>query len=233
MPDLLLIALIAGLLAIDDRAGWQSLLGEPVFSSLIIGALLGAVRPALEVGVVLQLAWLSIGAARGTRRPNTVVGGVVGAGAANLAVQSSDPHAYVVVAGGVFVGLVAAELGAILGRAANEARERWLGNFRLPEIPPHPYAAASRKLAITVVGSALFVGVVDFFAVLLLLPLATRVALWLDAHVGADAAEGAAWWLACVAAIGLAAIVRAFGTRVLVRFLMVGVVAVLVVGWLR
>jgi mannose/fructose/N-acetylgalactosamine-specific phosphotransferase system component IIC len=234
MPDLLLIASIAGLLAIDDRAGWQSLLGEPVFSSLIIGALLGTLRPALEVGVVLQLAWLSIGAARGTRRPNTVVGGVVGAGAACLALsQPTDPRASIVVAAGVLMGLVAAELGAIAARAANGVRERWLGNFRLPEIPPQPFAAASRKLALTVVGSALFVGAVDFAAVLLLLPVATRVVLWLAGHLGADAATGAVWWLACVAAIGLAAVVRAFGTRVLVRFLVVGVVAVLVVGWFR
>src|SRR4029434_5431677 len=82
VPDILLIALVAGLLAIDDRAGWQSLLGEPVFSSLIVGLILGAVAPALQVGVVLQLAWLSIGAARGTRRPHTGVGGIVGAASA-------------------------------------------------------------------------------------------------------------------------------------------------------
>lgn len=234
MPDVLLIALIAGLLAIDDRAGWQSLLGEPVFSSLIIGVLLGSLRPALEVGVVLQLAWLSIGAARGTRRPNTVVGGVVGAGATSLALsQPTDPRASIVVAAGVLTGLVAAELGAIITRAANELRERWLDNFRLPEIPPQAYPAASQKLAFTVLGSSLFVGVVDFAAVLLLLPVAARVVLWLAARLGADAATGAAWWLACVSAIGLAAIVRAFGTRVLVRFLLVGMVSVLVVGWLR
>ena len=234
MPDVLLIALIAGWLAVDDRAGWQSLLGEPIFSSLIIGALLGTVRPALEVGLVLQLAWLSIGAARGTRRPNTVVGGVVGAGSASLALlHSGDPHASVVIAAGVLMGLVAAELGAGAGRVTGSLRERWLGNFRLPDIPPQPYAAASRKLAITVVGSVLFVGVVDFVVTLALLPLAVRVVNLLSTRLGTGAAVGATWWLACVAAIGVAAIVRAFSTRVLVRFLLVGVATVLVVGWLR
>lgn len=234
MPDVLLIALIAGLLAIDDRAGWQSLLGEPIFSALLVGALLGTVGPALTCGVVLQLAWLSIGAARGTRRPNTVVGGVVGPGATSLVLaQTGDPRESVVIACGVLMGLLAAEAGAVVARAAGELRERWLGDFRLPEIPPRPYQAASRNLAFTVIGAALLVGLVDFVTTLVVLPVATSLARMLSARLGADAAQGAVWWLACVSAIGVAAIARAFGTRALVRYLVLGVVAVVVVGWLR
>jgi mannose/fructose/N-acetylgalactosamine-specific phosphotransferase system component IIC len=234
MPDVLLIALIAGLLAIDDRAGWQSLLGEPVFSALIVGALLGTVGPALTCGVVLQLAWLSIGAARGTRRPNTVVGGVVGAGATSLVLaQTGDPRESVVIASGVLMGLLAAEIGAVATRAGGELRERWLGNFRLPAMPPQPYLVASRNLAFTVVGAALFVGVVDFVAALLMLPAATTLVRMLSVRLGADAATGASWWLACVSAVGLSAIVRAFSTRALIRYLVLGTVATLVVGWLR
>jgi hypothetical protein len=41
------------------------------------------------------------------------------------------------------------------------------------------------------------------------------------------------WWLVAVSAIGLAAIVRAFSTRVLVRFLALGVIATIAIGWLR
>jgi mannose/fructose/N-acetylgalactosamine-specific phosphotransferase system component IIC len=232
MPDVVLIALIAGLLAVDDRAGWQSLLGEPIFSALIIGLLLGTVGPALTCGVVLQLAWLSIGAARGTRRPNTVVGGVVGAGATSLVLaQTGDPRETVVVACGVLMGLLAAEAGAVVARAGGELRERWLGNFRLPE--PQSYLTASRNLAFTVFGAALFVGVIDFVTTLVLLPLATSLSRTLSVRLGADAAQGAAWWLACVAAIGVAAIARAFGTRALFRYLVLGAVAVVVVGWLR
>jgi len=234
MPDVVLIALIAGVLAIDDRAGWQSLLGEPIFSALIIGALLGTVGPALTCGVVLQLAWLSIGAARGTRRPNTVVGGVVGAGATSLVLaQTGDPRESLVIASGVLMGLLAAEIAAAFARAGGELRERWLGNFRLPEMPPAAYLVASRNLAFTVVGAALFVGLVDFVATLALLPVATKLTRMLTVRLGADAATGAVWWLACVSAIGIASIARAFGTRVLVRYLVLGVAAVLVVGWLR
>jgi mannose/fructose/N-acetylgalactosamine-specific phosphotransferase system component IIC len=233
MPDVLLIALIAGLLAIDDRAGWQTLLGEPIFSALIVGVLLGTVGPALTCGVVLQLAWLSIGAARGTRRPNTVVGGVVGAGATSLVLaQTGDPRESVVIASGVLMGLLAAEAGAVVARAGGELRERWLGNFRLPAMPPKPYEAASRNLAFTVIGAALFVGLVDFVTTLVVLPVATSLTRMLSARLGADAALGAAWWLACVSAIGVAAVARAFGTRALFRYLVLGAVAVVVVGWL-
>jgi len=230
MPDLLLIALIAGVLAIDDRAGWQTLLGEPVFSALIIGALLGNVLVALQCGVVLQLAWLSIGAARGTRRPNTVVGGVVGAAATCLALAATpDARASLVVATGVLMGLVAAEAGAFVWRGVGELRDRWLGDFQLPA----SYPAASRKLAATVVGSALFVGLADFVIVLLLLPLAVSATVFASEHLGKGAAVGAVWWLACVSAIGMASIMRAFSTRWMVRFLAAGAVAVALIGWLR
>lgn len=234
MPDVLLIAIIAGLLAIDDRAGWQSLLGEPIFSALIVGAILGTVGPALKCGVVLQLACLSIGAARGTRRPNTVVGGVVGAGATSLVLaQTGDPRETVVIASGVFMGLLAGEAGAVIARAAGEFRERWLGNFRLPEMPPGSYETASRNLVFTSIGAALLVGLVDFVTTLVLLPVAAGFTEMVGARLGADAASGAVWWLGCVSAIGVAAMARAFSTRALVRFLVLGGVAVAVVGWLR
>ncbi len=230
MPDLLLIAVIAGILAIDDRAGWQSLLGEPVFSSLIVGWVAGAMAPALQVGVVLQLAWLSIGAARGTRRPHTLLGGIVGAASTALVLaHDSDARTTVVVAAGVLAGLVAAELGAVALRATGTLRERWLGTFTLPS-NTHD---ASRKLSMTVIGAALLVGIVDFVLVLLMIPLGERMVRLFEARLGVGGGAGAAWWLVAVSAIGVAAVVRAFGTRVLVRFLAAGAAAVLLVGWLR
>jgi mannose/fructose/N-acetylgalactosamine-specific phosphotransferase system component IIC len=231
MSDVVLMALIAGVLAIDDRAGWQSLLGEPVFSAWIIGAITGTTVPALKVGIILQLAWLSIGAARGTRRPNTVVGGVIGAGAASIVLsRTGDPREGVIVAAGVLMGLLAAELGAMIGRATGVLRERWLGNFRLSDAS---LDAASRRLTLTVVGSALWIGLVDFVIVCLFMPVAVRVTEMFGARLGPHAAVGATWWLICVSAIGIAAVVRAFSTRVLIRFLALGALVTLVVGWLR
>jgi len=139
MHDVLLIAIIAGLLSLDDRAGWQSLLGEPVFSSLLVGLATGHVAVALRCGVALQFAWLSVGAARGSRRPHVVAGGVVGAGAACLALgRTGDPRELYVIATAVFTGLLAGEAGAFVSRVAGEGRERWLASFDCRRNPPSP-----------------------------------------------------------------------------------------------
>src|SRR6476660_3846784 len=102
MHDLLLIAVVAAILALDDRAGWQSLAGEPVVSSLIVG-----------------LAFGRVGAARGSRRPHAVVGGVVGAAATCLSLhRSGDPREPLVIGAAVFCGLLAGEAAQWLdGRA--------------------------------------------------------------------------------------------------------------------
>jgi hypothetical protein len=76
---------------------------------------------------------------------------VVGAGATSLVLaQTGDPRTSVVIASGVLMGLLAAEMGAVATRAGGELRERWLGTFRLPAMPPAPYLVASRNLALSV-----------------------------------------------------------------------------------
>jgi mannose/fructose/N-acetylgalactosamine-specific phosphotransferase system component IIC len=228
MHDYLLIAIIAGWLALDDRAGWQSLAGEPVFSALIVGLVFGGVGPALRCGVVLQLAWMSIGAARGSRRPNVVVGGVVGAGAACLSLsKSGDPREPLVIATAVLCGLIAGEAGQWVSMRAGIARERWLEKFQLPQDP----MVASRNLTLRVVGSAAYVALVDavfaFAAILLALPL-TEMAL---DRAGA-ATTLATVWLAALPALAIATIVHAFATRALARLVAVGFLLAMVVAWL-
>src|SRR5689334_20297696 len=133
MHDLLLIAIIAAVLALDDRAGWQSLAGEPVFSSLIVGLAFGHLGAALRCGVVLQCVWLSIGAARGSRRPHVLVGGLVGAATASLSLhRGGDPREPLVIGAAVFCGLVAGEVAQWIDARANRAREKWLEGFKLP-----------------------------------------------------------------------------------------------------
>ncbi|HEU4930279.1 MAG TPA: hypothetical protein VFU38_10665, partial [Candidatus Krumholzibacteria bacterium] len=68
---------------------------------------------------------------------------------------------------------------------------------------------------------------------LLLLPLGERLVELFNARLGSGGAAGARWWLMTVSALGVAATLRAFGTRVLVRFLAAGAAAVLLIGWLR
>ena len=228
MPDVILISLVAGLLGLDDRAGWQSLLGEPVFSAIIVGAITHQMPAALMAGVALQLVWFSIGAARGTRRPNTVVGGVVGTAAACLVLKhTGDTRVGFVVATAVFFGLLAGEAGAVIARAAGEWRERWLVRFRLPDTPE----AATRDLMVHVAGSALIVAVVNAAAVLVLLPVAAGLTDALTGRLGA-VAPGAQLWLNAQPAVAVAVIVLAFGNRALGRYAAMGLLVTLGLVWL-
>ncbi len=228
MHDILILSLVAGILAVDDRAGWQSLLGEPVFSAAIVGAVTHQMTAALAAGVALQFAWFSIGAARGTRRANVVVGGVVGTGAACLVLKTTgDLRTGFVVASAVFFGLLAGEAGAVLARAGSEVRERWLGRFRLPPGEPE----ASRSLATAVIGSAVLVGVIDAVAVLVMLPVAAGLT---DAFTGrmGGVAPGTTVWLAAVPALAAAVVIRAFSSRTWGRYAVLGFLVAVGAAWL-
>jgi len=228
MSDVLLLSLIAGLLALDDRAGWQSLLGEPVFAAVLVGAVTHQMSAALMTGVVLQLVWFSIGAARGTRRPNVVVGGVVGVAAACLVLKNTgDTRTGFVAATGAFTGLLAGEAGAVISRHAGELRERWLVRFHLPGSPE----AASRDLAVRVVGSALMVAGVNALSVLVMLPVAAGLTDLLTGRLGGVAA-GAELWLRAVPAVAGVAILFAFGNRTQGRYAALGCLLTLGLVWL-
>jgi len=220
MTDLLPIALIAGLLALDERAGWQSLLSEPVFSAAIIGALTGVLEPALQCGLVLQFVWLTIGQPRGTRRANVVVGGVVGAGTVCLVQNhTGEPNVAFVVAMGVVWGLVAGEFGARITEMTGSLRERRLEAFKLPA----DRAVASRNLTVAVVGSALFVVVAEILQVLFLLPTAAATTEALAARVTPSLAAGAKLWITVLPAFALVAVGRAFyQSRNPARFAIIG-----------
>jgi mannose/fructose/N-acetylgalactosamine-specific phosphotransferase system component IIC len=226
MHDLVIIAIIAGVLALDDRAGWQSLLAEPVFSGTLVGMVTGHPGAGMAAGVLLQLVWLSIGAARGSKRPNVVVGGVVGAGVMCLGLRKGADQAQLT-AYAVFLGLLAGEAGSWIAARTGRWRERWLEGFRLPADP----AAASRNLIVYTAGSALYVGLVDALVVLAALPLALRATdLFMD-RAGA-AAPGISLWSLAIPGLALAVIAHAFATRNLFRFLLLGFSFQVILTWL-
>ncbi|MDH4037545.1 MAG: PTS sugar transporter subunit IIC [Candidatus Krumholzibacteria bacterium] len=228
ISDVVLISVVAGLLALDDRAGWQSLLGEPVFVGLIVGAITHQMAAAMMAGVALQLVWFSIAAARGTRRPNTVVGGVVGIGAACLVLKTTgDTRVGFVVAAGVFFGLLAGEAGAVVSRAGGEIRERWLVGFRLPGTPE----AATRDLLARVVASAAIVALVNAASVLVMLPVAVGLGDALTGRLGGVSA-GAELWLNTLPAVAAVTVFTAFGNRALGRYAALGLLVTLGVVWL-
>ena len=228
MHDAVVIAIIAALLALDDRAGWQSLAAEPVFSSLIVGLCFGHVAAALRCGVALQLVWLSIGAARGSRRPNVVVGGVVGAAAASLSLQrTGDPREPLVVAAAVLCGLLAGEAAQWCESRVGTARERWLERFRLPR----DANVAARNLLLYSAGSALYTATVNATLAALGVAVCPSLATLIIDHAG-RAAAGMTAWLAVLPAIATATIAHAFATRALGRMAALGFLLAVVVAWL-
>jgi mannose/fructose/N-acetylgalactosamine-specific phosphotransferase system component IIC len=228
MHDLLVIAVIAAVLALDDRAGWQSLAGEPVFSAAVVGLLFGHVGPALRCGVVLQCVWLSIGAARGSRRPNVVVGGVVGAATACLSLHhSGDPREALVIGAAVFCGLVAGEAAQWVDARANSAREKWLESFRLPT----DVNVASRNLILYSTGSALYTAAVNAALAALGVAVCLRLADLIIDKAG-PSASGVAAWAAALPAIAVATVAHAFATKAMGRMAALGFLLAVVVAWL-
>jgi mannose/fructose/N-acetylgalactosamine-specific phosphotransferase system component IIC len=228
MHDLLVIAIIAAVLALDDRAGWTSLAGEPVFSALVVGLVFGHVGAALRCGVALQCVWLSIGAARGTRRPHALVGGVVGAAAACLSLhKSGDPREPLVIAAAVFCGLLTGEAAQWLDARVGIVRERWLERFRLPV----DANVAARNLTLYSVGSAFYTATVT--GLLAACGLAVCLSL---ADVIIDRAGGAmaslSLWASALPAIAVATIAHAFATRALGRVAALGFLLAVVLSWL-
>ena len=77
LEEILLLSALGGLLALDERVGWQSLLSQPVISGAVVGFVFGDFVTGVSVGVVLELVWLSILPMRGMRRPDAVAAFVV------------------------------------------------------------------------------------------------------------------------------------------------------------
>jgi mannose/fructose/N-acetylgalactosamine-specific phosphotransferase system component IIC len=228
MHDLLAIAIIAAILALDDRAGWTSLAGEPVFSSLIVGLVFGHVGAALRCGVALQCVWLSIGAARGSRRPNAMVGGVVGTAATCLLLhRNGDPREPLVIAAGIFCGLLVGEVAQFIDARAGTAREKWLEGFRLPA----DANVAARNLILYSSGGALYTAAVNGLVAAFGLAVCLRLADFIIDKAGLSAG-GVTMWAAALPAIAVATVAHAFATRALGRMAALGFLLAVVVAWL-
>jgi len=215
----------------DERAGWQSLLAHPVFTSILVGSLLGSMEAVLRVGVVLELVWLSILPMRGMRRPDTVSGGVVGlATTAIILRHTGDPREMFIVAAGVLVGLVVAEVGGGVHRSVNRLREAKLGDFEFPE---SGLAATARRL---VWYQTFSIGAQAFATALMVgvsLPIAIAVTERLTEVAAPWMVTGSHWWRDLLPAFGAAALVRSYWHKDLNRFLVLSAGVVLVVLWIR
>jgi mannose/fructose/N-acetylgalactosamine-specific phosphotransferase system component IIC len=135
MDPFISISLIAGLLALDDRAGWQGLLAQPVFASAIVGFVAGNIGSAIAVGVILEIIYMSILPMRGLHRPDHIAAGVVGGGTAALIIHyTADPRFALIVGVGVFTGLVAGEISSRVTMRLRNRLFRRLGEMDLAQM---------------------------------------------------------------------------------------------------
>ena len=223
---------LGGLLALDDRAGWQSLLAQPLFVSLLVGAVVGGVETALAVGVAMELVWLAILPMRGTRRPDGVAGAIAGAGTACILLRhTADPRVAFLVSSGVFAGLSVGEVAGILGRRLHRFRERRLGRFKPPA--DGDIRLAVRMLDIFHTVSLAQVFAVEAILVAIALPVSLVVAGWYTGLVGGSLPDGAVLWLELLPMFGAAAVIQLHWQRHSNRFVVLAAAVALVILWIR
>jgi len=224
----LVLSCLGGLAALDLRAGWQSLVAEPIVVGLAVGGVLGTPLAGLSVGLFLQLLWLSMPPMRGAERPDQVAGAVAGAAASSyLATRVLEPQVEYMVALGVFLGLVAAMAGRALGRPLWDVRDRWLAG--LGKAGPGYRGRIRRAYALGLGGIFLGEAVVVFPLVLASLAAAEPLA----GLLGGGARGGVLFWYALLPAFGVASVINLFGQKNLIRSLAVTTFVGVLVLWLR
>jgi PTS system mannose-specific IID component len=232
MNPFILLSLIGGLLGVDDRAGWQSLLAQPVFAATFVGLVTGEVAVALPVGLVLELVWLSILPMRGSMRPDQALGAIVGSGSVCLVAKyAGDPRIALLASVGILIGLVAGELGGHVSNRFLRTLNRRLCGVSFAADSGRRATAA--RLAWLHAGSLAYIFFVEALTVLVLLAPGYKLAEWSTARVDGLVADGAIVWSSLVAAIGAAAVVRMYWRRQTRRVLLLSVVLVVLVLWIR
>lgn len=230
--DFFALVALGGVLAIDDRAGWQGLLAQPLFAAILAGAIVGGVEHALVVGLTMELVWLAILPMRGARRPDSVAGAVVGAGAACFLVQQTgDVRVGFIVGTCAFAGLIVGELAGMAIRVLGRYHARRLGRFTArPDDGAREVAVRlDRYQAVSLSYLFLFEAVV----IALALPVTAVVVGVFTGRVDEPFATGARWWLDVLPALGAAAMIQHFWQRHSSRFLVVFAVLIMVVLWIR
>ncbi len=124
--DYLVVAVVAGLAAVERKGFLQAMLSRPVVLAPLVGLVLGDLRGGLLLGPPLELLWLGAVNMGASLPPNEALGTAAIAAAAVLSGQALGTGVTPAVA--VLAILVAAPLAA-LGRSTDRAIEEW--NVRL------------------------------------------------------------------------------------------------------
>ena len=229
--DIVILTGLAGLMAIDERAGWHSLFAQPVFAAALVGLVFDEFNVAVSVGLILELVWLSILPMRGTRRPDAVAGAVVGAGAACLLVRhTGDPRTVLVVSLCAVMGLICGEFAGALGRRFHAVRERALGGF-IQTVTDRTVVAP--WLTMYMLGSVCFVFTAEAILVGVMLPATVFAAEWITGSISGAFTSGAQVWADLVPALGAGAIIQTYWHKQQNRFLILCAGITLLLLWFR
>jgi len=227
--QLALLALISGVLAVDERAGWQGLLAQPVVSAALVGGILGDFTTGVSVGVILELVWLSILPMRGMRRPDAVAGAVVGSGTAVLLARNTgDPRTLFIVALGAFFGLVVGEIAGSAGRRLYRLRGRRLGRFRVSD----DVAVLERRLSGAFATSVGFTILAEVLLVAVMLPLSLWGAERVTAISGDAVTTGARWWGDIAPVLGAGALIQMYWHKQQNRYLVLSAAVAVMLLWI-
>lgn len=232
MSTIIVLSLMAGILAVDHRVGWQGLLAQPVFVGAGIGLLTGQIGTALAVGLVLELIYLSILPMRGARISDQIAGAVVGCGtASHLMSSSGDPRVVFIGAIGVFVGLLAGELSARITAPFLAVQNRILSGVDFPAETPR--RTLVHKVFWLHTGAAVYVFVVEALSVLILLSAGYFAGGKLTRLVGGALVEGTEYWSYVVPAVGAASLIHLYWQHHLRRILILCAVVTVILLWLK
>lgn len=219
------LSLIAGLLAIDDRAGWQSLLAQPVFAGSLVGLLVGEIQVGVSVGLVLEIIWLSILPMRGQRRPDQVAGAVVGAGTAGLLLHlTADPRILLITAVGILVGLI---VGEVTGRLLSPFNR--FQNVVLSRVDLRNSSRIASGLLGLQLASLVYIFLVEGLLVFTFLSLSLNVT---ERLTGAVSLVGSQGWLRLLPIIGAASLIHLYWQKSLKRVLVMCTVLTVLVLWI-
>ncbi len=224
-----LLALISGVLAVDERAGWQGLFAQPVVSGALVGVIFGDFVAGVSVGVVLELVWLSILPMRGMRRPDAVAGAIVGAGTAVLLARNTgDPRDLFIIALGALFGLIAGELAGSAGRRIHRVRERQLGRIPVSD----DAAVLERRLVGIFIASVGFIMAAEVLLVGVMLPVSLWCAELLMAVAGDSVITGSRWWVEVAPVLGAGALIQMYWHKQHNRYLVLSAAVALMLLWI-
>ncbi len=128
-PELLLLALLGAIVALDQDAGLGLHLSQPLVAGALTGLVLGRFEAGVSAGGVVQLVWMAAQPVGGARLPDLGLGGVVAALAAPTAAAAGGLLHAEFLAAPAALGIAAAWGGGALLRAQRRLHDHWLADL--------------------------------------------------------------------------------------------------------